>query len=410
MPEKLFLDTNVLLDYLGDFENFYISSVTYQELENIKVSSRKDEDIKFKARQALNWLERNSNKFYMITVQKEHYTTVEQFELECINDYLIIACAYNLIGQGEKIKFVTNDVSCKVAAEEIFKIPVMKYRPEKDEYKGWRRITVPDDKYIDFINNNSIENYDFHTNEYIIVDLVDQKNQIIDTEIWQWEGEYFSSFRVKNISNQFNKNIEPLDIYQKAFFHMLQDNDSPVKITNSIYGAGKTFLMLNWALQELEKNSKLTLYFIKPDNPPTGRKSFPAIPGGVEEKCEPLLGVLGDITGASRLEDLLDIQPRIKVLPIQFIKGRNLENSIIFLNEAQDFTPKEMERILSRLSDNSVILIDGSVDQIDNPICIARNGLEVVIENFKNEKIASQVNLINDYRGRVSKIISNKKW
>lgn len=410
MPEKLFLDTNVLLDYVEDFQDFYISSKTLQELENITTSSHKDEYIKYKARRALRYLDNNPNIYSVIVVTTKHYDIVSKFDLEYINDYLIIACVYDLIQQGENVVLVTNDISCRVIAEQNFEVPAVGYQPSVDRYKGWRRIAIPESRYIDFINSDSIEDYGLYPNEYVIIDLINAKGQIVSTEIWQWDGEYFSSFRTKNISNGFNGQIEPLDIYQKAFFHMLQSDSSPIKITNSIYGAGKTFLMLNWALQELEKNSNRVLYFIKPDNPPAGRKIFPAIPGGVEEKCEPLLGVLGDMTGASGIYDLLDLQPRIKVLPIQFVKGRNLEDAIVFLNEAQDFTSKEMERILSRLSVNSVALIDGSTDQIDNPRCLRQSGLEAVIDNLKDEKIASQVNLVNDYRGSVSKILSSKKW
>ena len=60
-----FLDTNILLKHLGKVKKlnkFYISSITLQELEDIKTSGKKSEDVRYAARRAVRWLNENESK------------------------------------------------------------------------------------------------------------------------------------------------------------------------------------------------------------------------------------------------------------------------------------------------------------------------------------------------------------
>jgi len=231
-----------------------------------------------------------------------------------------------------------------------------------------------------------------------------------DQYLLMWNGSFFEEAKARVISNKYMQKINPLDIYQKAFIHMLQNDNVKIKITDSPYGCGKTFLMLHWALQMIDKDKYKKLYFVKSDNPPKGRKEYPALPGTIAEKSEGLLGVLRDITSEDKLSDILVRNEKLEILPIQFAKGRSLQNSILFINEAQDFLPSEIERLLSRMGENSIALLDGSTQQIDNRNCIVRNGLTLASENFKDEKIAAQVNLVTDFRSEISRLVNQKDW
>jgi PhoH-like ATPase len=97
-------------------------------------------------------------------------------------------------------------------------------------------------------------------------------------------------------------------------------------------------------------------------------------------------------------------------MPIQFAKGRSLNNAILMVNEAQDFTPSEMERLVSRIGENTVVLLDGSTKQIDNRNCFRKNGLTTAINNFKDKEIAAQVNLITDFRSEISRMVGEMDW
>jgi predicted ribonuclease YlaK len=69
-----------------------------------------------------------------------------------------------------------------------------------------------------------------------------------------------------------------------------------------------------------------------------------------------------------------------------------------------------MERLLSRIGENTVVLLDGSTQQIDNRNCFRRNGLTVASNNFKDKDVAAQVNLITDFRSEISKMVGEMDW
>ena len=101
MKKVFFYDTCSLLNELHSaFENdfFYISSVTLEELENIKTSSSKDQDIKYRARQLLHLLFENKDKYKVVIFQKEWETAISNFSyLSDNNDSKIIYSAFTFM-------------------------------------------------------------------------------------------------------------------------------------------------------------------------------------------------------------------------------------------------------------------------------------------------------------------------
>ena len=89
---KKFLDTNAILTDCTDISNVLISSKTLEELENIKSSSHKDNDVKYKARVAVRAI--REQKPEIVVVQQSDYDKIEEFGLEITNDNLIIASAW----------------------------------------------------------------------------------------------------------------------------------------------------------------------------------------------------------------------------------------------------------------------------------------------------------------------------
>ena len=112
-----FYDTNAILTDCTDISNVLISSKTLEELENIKTSSHKDNDIKYKARVAVRAI--REQKPEIVVVQKSDYDKIEELSLEITNDNLIIASAWRY-SQENPIVFVTNDILCSLIANTYF--------------------------------------------------------------------------------------------------------------------------------------------------------------------------------------------------------------------------------------------------------------------------------------------------
>ena len=129
MKKRKFFDTNAILDLQDKMfeDDFCISSISLQEMENIKTSGRKDEETKYKARKALHLLDENKDKYEVVvyTTAMENYIVEKQ--LEVTPDTKIIAsCAFSkgLLPQDTDFVFVTNDIACKMIASKIFGLEV----------------------------------------------------------------------------------------------------------------------------------------------------------------------------------------------------------------------------------------------------------------------------------------------
>jgi PhoH-like ATPase len=403
MAKKVFVDTNILLNPSFDFSDYdkvIMSITTTEELDGLK----KSEEIGHLARMAIKNIINAVNK----EVKLFYSNNSELKFLEHKNDNTILKMAKESYDIDNEILFLTDDYNLKIKADAInLPCEMFEFKVCKDDiYTGIRETSITEQKYVDLLEGLDKNPYNLYLNEYLIVNNTTTKDQYL----LMWNGKFFEEAKAKPISNKYINKINPLDIYQRAFIHMLQNDNIKVKITDSNFGCGKSFLMIHWALQMIDKGKYSKMIFIKSDSPPKGRKEFPAIPGDVNEKCNPLMGVLCDSTGENNFTDILLRNHSLEVLPIQFARGRSLKDSIVIINEAQNFTPSEMEILLSRLDENSVALIDGSNKQTDNKYCIRRSGLTAVSENFKDKEIAAQVNMITDFRSDISKLVGEMNW
>ena len=408
MPIKVFVDTNVLLNqnfHPEDYLNVATCITCIEEIDGLK----KSPEIGYQARDATKKLKNATN----VEIKIEYDNSFNNKFLEHKNDNTILGFAYKTWENDNEFVFLTDDFNLWLKSKAIsLPCELFEFKDLDDEiYNGIREVWLTERDYIR-VRDSEINQLDCFPNEYIIINNTTKDEQYL----YMWNSEYLEEVKVKPITNKYlnatKDAIVHFDIYQKAFIHMLQNENVRVMITDSGYGCGKTHLMLHWALQQLGSgNGKYKkIYFVKSDSPPKGRKEFPAIPGGVAEKCEPLMGVILDTTSEESMSEFSSRNSKVEILPIQHVKGRSLRETILYINECQDFTPSEMERLLSRVGEDTVVLIDGSTKQIDNKNCGYRNGLSVVSKNFRDKSIAAQVNMVNDYRSEISKIVSEMDW
>ena len=410
MPSKVFVETNIMLNHNFDLNNYLhvkIPIITIEELDGLK----KSETVGYQARKALRDIKK-AMQDKRVTIVKDYEFKLENRFLDHKNDNFILGFAYETYVNDNEYVFVTDDFNLWIKAE-AYNIPCELFGfkdIEEEKYNGIREVWLTDREYIN-IRDSEINQLDCLLNEYVIVNNTTKNEQYLYT----WNGEYLDEVKVKPITNKYlniGDAVLHLDIYQKALIHMLQNENVRICITDSIYGSGKSYIMLHWALQQLGSgNGKYKkIYFVKSDSPPRGRKEFPAIPGNVAEKTEPLMGVILDTTSEDSMSDFSSGNSKVEILPIQFCRGRSLRRAILYINEAQNFTPSEMELLLSRAGEDTVVLIDGSTKQIDNRYCVHRNGLSIVSENFKDKSIAAQVNMVEDFRSEISKMVSEMDW
>jgi PhoH-like ATPase len=143
------------------------------------------------------------------------------------------------------------------------------------------------------------------------------------------------------------------------------------------------------------------------------------LPGSVDEKLNPWMQPIFDnveyLLNLSRNDkksgrgyhELMDLGI-IEIEPLTYIRGRSIPNQYIIVDEAQNLTPHEVKTIVTRVGDNTKIVLTGDPAQIDNPyVDSTNNGLVHVVNRFKNQKIAGHVTMTRGERSALAEIATN---
>jgi phosphate starvation-inducible PhoH-like protein len=162
------------------------------------------------------------------------------------------------------------------------------------------------------------------------------------------------------------KSIVPKTLGQKLYLQSIQKN--PIVFGIGPAGTGKTYLAMAAAISALLKNQVQRIVLTRPAVEAGETLGF--LPGDLREKILPYLRPLYDA-----LHDMLDAvdvtmlseKGVIEIAPLAYMRGRTLGNAYIILDEAQNTTPEQMMMFLTRLGDESRIIVTGDITQIDLP-------------------------------------------
>ena len=151
---------------------------------------------------------------------------------------------------------------------------------------------------------------------------------------------------------------------QKKYIRAMRDNDMVIGIGPA--GTGKTFLAVAFALAELQSGRFNKIVLTRPVVEAGEKLGF--LPGDLYEKVHPYLRPLYDafysIVGPDRLR-LFREDEIVEIVPLAYMRGRTLDDSLIILDEAQNTTPEQMKMFLTRMGQNSKVIINGDLTQID---------------------------------------------
>jgi phosphate starvation-inducible PhoH-like protein len=144
-------------------------------------------------------------------------------------------------------------------------------------------------------------------------------------------------------------------------------------------GTGKTYLAVAFAAQCLERGLVERIILSRPAVEAGERLGF--LPGDMREKVDPYLrplyDALYDVLPPEKVERDLE-HGVIEIAPLAFMRGRTLANAFVILDEAQNTTSMQMKMFLTRLGDNSKMVVTGDPSQIDLPYGMA-SGLEEAV-------------------------------
>ena len=204
--------------------------------------------------------------------------------------------------------------------------------------------------------------------------LKDTKNEVLDAK----ENIDSLSFRAGK------KLIKPRSKKQVEYFNLVRKKD--LVFCCGPAGTGKTYLAVALAVSMLKSGQIEKIVLSRPAVEAGERLGF--LPGDLKEKIDPYLRPLYDA-----LNDMLSFPEVLKkiengmieIAPLAFMRGRTLSNSFIILDESQNTTAIQMKMFLTRLGQNSRMIVNGDLSQVDLPSG-TKSGLRESINILKDIK------------------------
>lgn len=326
-------------------------------------------------------------------------------------DNKIIACALHHKNSGSnKVVVITKDINFRVKcdslgikAEDYYKDRIIKDKSQM--YSGVEELevydsTIIDDFYKDDILDSSRIDEELCENQFVILRNGNQSAIGV-----HYDGKIRQP--VNNITKVIG--ISPRNKEQKFALDLLTRDDVQLVTMTGIAGSGKTFLTLMAGLSGLQEKKYDRIVITR--SLQTVGKEIGFLPGDIDDKMSPWLSpILDNFRQAFKdvtYFEAMRQKGQIEISPLAFIRGRTFNNTFLIVDEAQNSTIHELKTIITRVGENSKIVLLGDTDQIDTPYLDSlSNGLTITIEKFKKERITGHITLTKGERSELATLAS----
>ena len=403
-----FYDTSSLLKQVNSLfetdEQIAISSITLEEIENIKTSANKDADIKYSARRLLHTLDAHSGEYQIVIFKDKYLKPIMKQGISINNDMKILSCAIAL-NKIDEVEFITNDLSLKHIAA-LFLDNISTIAEDFDDYCGFEDITFYDEitmaTFYETLNEN---HFDLLPNQYLILRAPD--GNIVDRMCWT--GETHRPLKYSQFSSKWF-NVKPMkgDVYQQFVADSFMNNK--ITMVKGPAGSGKTLLSLGFLLDQLDhgKIDKIIIFCNTVATKDSARLGF--YPGTKDEKLlDSQIGNLlsSKIGGRIEVERMMDSEELV-LLPMSDIRGFDTSGmqAGIYISEAQNLSVNLMKLALQRIGNDSICIIDGDCKTQVDDIQYAgnNNGMKRVSKVFRGHSIYGEVELQNIHRSEIGRL------
>jgi phosphate starvation-inducible PhoH-like protein len=177
---------------------------------------------------------------------------------------------------------------------------------------------------------------------------------------------------------------------QKIYYDTLIDSE--ITVCSGPAGVGKSYITMKAAIDLLADPDTPYEKIIIVRPAVEAEEKLGSLPGNVEEKLDPYIFpsyyLLNKIIGKESREKLKEIEV-IEVFALAFMRGMNIDNSILIFEEGQNASPSQMKLLLTRIGFNSKFFISGDVEQSDKYKNKTHSGLWDAIEKFRDDDYVS---------------------
>jgi PhoH-like ATPase len=337
-----------------------------------------------------------------------------------VNDNLIIGTAYHFQKRfpDKEVIMVSKDANVRIKADAIG-LKAINYEQQtvnfEELYTGTLRYEASPSMIEEFRKERKLENK-LGLSCYNQFLLMFEKGSFSNHIIGRFHKDENVVLPLQYYTGKPVWGISALNPEQEASFDILLDDNIKIVSLIGIAGTGKTLLALAAGLKKVIEEEKYTRLVVTRPIFPLG-KDIGYLPGTKKEKYNPWMQPIYDNMEillhshekqkseknkfgkrSSSLDEFMDYG-FIELEPLTYIRGRSLPDQFMIVDEAQNLTPHEMKTIITRAGDSTKVVLTGDPYQIDIPYLDSEsNGLSVVVEKFKDEKLSGHVTLIKGER------------
>lgn len=267
---------------------------------------------------------------------------------------------------------------------------------------GYHHINLSQEQINQLYNDDSFLMDELLTNEYAI--LWDENDNFIDVRFRSKDG--IEKIKYHNLKTTWDGILKPRNIEQRLAFDMLGRDDIPVKILTGGFGSGKSFCMINFAFEKVLRGEFEKIVFVRNNIEVANTSPLGALPGEVGDKMQPWTMPLADHLGSPYALEMAIQKGQIEVIPLGFIRGRDIHNSIIYSMESENLTVQHMQLLLGRVAEGSQLWCDGDFKQTDKRVFDTNNGLRRIIERLTGNELFCHIKLVKTERSAVAELAS----
>jgi PhoH-like ATPase len=321
------------------------------------------------------------------------------------NDSRILAIARNLMAESREVILVTKDLPLRVKASSVG-VDSEEYRAELALTSGWTGMaeaSAPASLIDALYESNKVasdiaKDFPCHTG----VVLHSEKGSALarvtpDKQLQLVRGDR-SAFGLHGRSAE-----------QRVALDLLLDNEIGIVSLGGRAGTGKSALALSAGLEAvLEKRHHKKVLIFRPLYA-VGGQELGYLPGSEGEKMSPwaqaVFDTLGALVSQQVIDEIID-RGLIEVLPLTHIRGRSLHDSYVIVDEAQSLERGVLLTVLSRIGQNSRVILTHDVAQRDNLRVGRHDGVVAVVESLKGHPLFAHITLTRSERSPIAALVT----
>lgn len=321
------------------------------------------------------------------------------------NDTRILAVALNYAHEGRDVVLVSKDLPMRVKAAAMG-LEAQEYRNEQVKDSGWTGMTTIEVE-------SSVVDEVFRSGS---VDLPDAADIVVNSGVVLRApgsaalGRRLADGRVKAIRSDLEAfGVHGRSAEQRVALDLLLDPTVGIVSLGGRAGTGKSAMALCAGLEMVMERRQFAKVMVFRPLFAVGGQELGYLPGTADEKMSPwgqaVYDTLGSVTNKYVIDEL-EQREMLEVLPLTHIRGRSLHDAFVIVDEAQSLERNVLLTVLSRIGQNSRVVLTHDVAQRDNLRVGRHDGVAAVVERLKGNPLFGHVTLNRSERSPIAALVT----